>query len=145
LKSKVLLQRLNWVAKSPVLTALAQFFGKRQTEPIFNFSLCDKRCFPYMEDHGPWAGDLRCIELSFYDFVRQLDFAQRYLRIPERLNPQHRITSLRRLPVILLNQVIQVLVGPDERLSGQGALSFQFGDGLMGRPAAEPHDCRSLS
>jgi hypothetical protein len=43
-------------------------------------------------------------------------------RIPERLEPQHRITSLRRLPVILLNQVIQALVGPDERLSVQYAL-----------------------
>src|SRR5262245_23122921 len=27
---------------------LVQFFGRRQTEPIFNFSLCDKHCFPYM-------------------------------------------------------------------------------------------------
>jgi hypothetical protein len=44
---------------------LAQFFEKRQTEPIFNFSLCGKRCFPYLQDHGPWAVDLRCVELSF--------------------------------------------------------------------------------
>jgi hypothetical protein len=38
--------------------------------------------------------------------------------------------------VILLNHVIQVSVGPDERLSGQDALGLQFGDGLVGRPAA---------
>jgi hypothetical protein len=38
--------------------------------------------------------------------------------------------------VILLNHVIQVLVGPDERLSGQYALDLQFGDGLMGRLTA---------
>jgi hypothetical protein len=38
--------------------------------------------------------------------------------------------------VILLNQVIQVLAGPDERLSGQDAISLQFGDGFMGRPTA---------
>jgi hypothetical protein len=38
--------------------------------------------------------------------------------------------------VILLNHVIQVLAGPDERLSGQDALGLQFGDGLMGRPTA---------
>jgi hypothetical protein len=37
------------------------------------------------------------------------------------------------LPVILFNQVVQVLVGPDERLSGQDALGLQFGDGLMRR------------
>src|SRR5262245_66650199 len=38
--------------------------------------------------------------------------------------------------MVLLNQVIQVLAGPDERLSGQDALGLQFGDGLMGRPTA---------
>jgi len=38
--------------------------------------------------------------------------------------------------MILLNQVIQVLVGPGERLSGQDAFGLQFGDGLMGRPTA---------
>jgi hypothetical protein len=38
---------------------------------------------------------------------------------PNALNPsQHRVTPLLHLPVILLNQVVQVLVGPDERLSG---------------------------
>ena len=38
--------------------------------------------------------------------------------------------------MILLNQVVQVLVGSDERLSGQDALGPQFGDGLMGRLTA---------
>ena len=38
--------------------------------------------------------------------------------------------------MILLDNVIQVLVGPDERLSGQYAFGFQFGDGLMGRLTA---------
>ena len=42
-----------------------------------------------------------------YAFVCQLDYAQCYFRIPERFEPKHRITSLRRLPVILLNHVIQ--------------------------------------
>jgi hypothetical protein len=42
--------------------------------------------------------------------------------------------------VILLNHVIQVLVGPDERLSGQDALGLQFGDGLMGRLTAVERD-----
>ena len=35
--------------------------------------------------------------------------------------------------MILLNNVIQVLAGPDERLSGQCAFGLQFGDSLMGR------------
>jgi hypothetical protein len=38
--------------------------------------------------------------------------------------------------VILLNQVIQILAGPDERLCGQDAFGLQFGDGFMGRPTA---------
>jgi hypothetical protein len=38
--------------------------------------------------------------------------------------------------MILLNQVIQLLVGSNERLSGQDAFGLQFGDGLMGRLAA---------
>ena len=42
--------------------------------------------------------------------------------------------------MILLNQVIQVLAGPDERLSGQDAIGLQFGDGLMGRPTAVERD-----
>ena len=47
--------------------------------------------------------------------------------------------------MILLNHVIQVLAGPDERLSGQDALGLQFGDGLMGRLTAVERDLlRSL-
>jgi hypothetical protein len=90
-----------------------------------------------MQDHGSRAGDLRCVELSFFNFVRQLDPAQRYFRIPERLKPQHRITSLRRLPVILLNQVIQVLVGPDERFEWARRLRPSIRRRLDGTP-----DCR---
>jgi hypothetical protein len=52
---------------------LVQIFEGRQTEPIFNFSLRGKHRFPYLQDHGPRAGDLRCVELSFFDFVCQLD------------------------------------------------------------------------
>jgi hypothetical protein len=42
--------------------------------------------------------------------------------------------------MILLNQVIQVLVSSDERLSGQDAFGLQFGDGLMGRLTAVERD-----
>jgi hypothetical protein len=42
--------------------------------------------------------------------------------------------------MILLNHVIQVLVGPDESLSGQYAFGLQFGDGLMGRLTAVERD-----
>jgi hypothetical protein len=42
--------------------------------------------------------------------------------------------------MILLNHVIQVLVGPDERFNGQVAIGLQFGDGLMRRPTAVERD-----
>ena len=42
--------------------------------------------------------------------------------------------------MILLNHVIQVLVGADERLSGQYAFGLQFSDGLMGRLTAVERD-----
>jgi hypothetical protein len=50
--------------ESAVNKVLVQFLERRRTEP--NFSLRGKRCFPYLYDHGPRAGDLRCIELSFF-------------------------------------------------------------------------------
>jgi hypothetical protein len=42
--------------------------------------------------------------------------------------------------VILLNHVIQVLVGPDECLSVQDAFGLKFDDSLMRRPAAVERD-----
>src|SRR5687767_8852527 len=99
-------------------SVLVQFPERRQTEPILKFSLCGKHRFPYLQDPGAQAGDLRCVELPFFDFVRQLDSTQCYCRIPERLKTQHRVTSLLHPPMILFNHVIQVLAGPDERLSG---------------------------
>jgi hypothetical protein len=87
--------------------------------------------------HAPFFGK---VELSFFDFVCQLDSTQRYLRILEYFKPQHRVIPLLHLPVILLNQVVQVLVGPNERLSGQDALGLQFGDGLMRRLNADECD-----
>ena len=99
---------------------LVQFFERRETEPIFNFPLYGKHRFPYLWNHGLWVGDIRCVELSFFDFVCQLDSAQCYFRIPESLESQHRIISLLHPPMILLNHVIQVLAGPDEHLCPLG-------------------------
>jgi hypothetical protein len=128
---------IHYTAKSIVSgTVLVQFFERRQTGPIFNFSLCGNHRFPYLWNHGPRPGDTRCVELSFFDFVCQLDSAQCYFRIPEYLEPQHRIIPLLHPPVVLLNHVIQVLAGPDERLSRQYTFGLQFRDRLMGRLAA---------
>jgi hypothetical protein len=82
---------------------------------------------------------IRCIELPLFNFVCQLNSAQRYLRIPKCLKPQHRITSLLHLPVTLFNYVIQVLVDTDERLSGQDALDPSQNGGMYDRDAALRH------
>src|SRR5262245_4378399 len=71
-----------------ILDGSGAFFREKADRAYCHFSLRGKHCSPYLQDHGPWAGDLRCVELSFFDFVRQLDPAQRYFRIPERLEPQ---------------------------------------------------------
>jgi hypothetical protein len=42
--------------------------------------------------------------------------------------------------MIPLNQVIQVLVAPNERAGGQCAFGLQFGDGLMRRQTAVERD-----
>jgi hypothetical protein len=115
---------------------LAPFFDRRQAEPIstspYAASPASHTC--RIMAPGPVISDVS--KLPFFDFVRQLDSTQCYFRIPEYLEPKHRITPLRRLPVIMLNRVIQVLAGPDERLSGQDAFGLQFGYGLMRLPAA---------
>ena len=53
--------------------------------------------------------------------------------------------ACRKLTVILLNHVVQVLIGPDDRLSGQDAFGLQFGDGLMGRLTAVIFLCAGYS
>jgi hypothetical protein len=114
---------------------LAQF-SKEGRLSLFQLLLTRQALLPIPA--GSWLLDrrLRCVELPFFDFVCQLDSAQCHFRIPKYLEPQHRVTPLLHLPVILLNHVIQVLAGPDERLSGQDAFGLQFGDGLMRRPTA---------
>ncbi len=34
-------------------------FREKADWAYFNFSLRGKHCFPYLQDHGPWTGDLR--------------------------------------------------------------------------------------
>jgi len=44
-------------------------FSREGRLSLFQLLLRGKNCFPYLQNHGPWAGDLRCVELSFFDFV----------------------------------------------------------------------------
>jgi hypothetical protein len=115
---------------------LAQLFERRQTEPIltspYAASAASHIC--RIMATGPVISDVsNCPLLILFANSIPINVTS---ATTERLEPQHRITSLRRLPMILLNHVIQVLVGPDERLSGQYAFGLQFGDGLMRRLTA---------
>jgi hypothetical protein len=78
----------------PVPQGSGAIFREKAECAYFNFSLRGKHFFPRLQDHGSWAGDLRCVELPFFDFVCQFDPAQCYFRIPGCLKPQHWITSL---------------------------------------------------
>jgi hypothetical protein len=90
-------------------------FSRKGRLSLFQLLLTRQALLPIPA--GSWLLDrrLRCVELPFFDFVCQLDSAQCHFRIPKYLEPQHRVTPLLHLPVILLNHVIQVLAGPDER------------------------------
>jgi hypothetical protein len=105
-------------------SVLVQFFEGRQTEPISTS--------PYAASTASHTCRIMALGLVISD-VSNCPFL---ILLANCLKSQHRITPLLHLPVILLNQVIQVLAGPDERLSGQDAFGLQFGDGLMGRPTA---------
>jgi hypothetical protein len=116
-------------------------FGRPSTRL---FSLRGKHCFPYLQDHGSWTDDLRCVELPFFDFVCQLDSAQCYFRIPECLNPQHRITSLlgdglMRRPTAVDCDLLRGLIIIDRFLEGA------YGGRLISILTQQEIDCPCLS
>ena len=72
---------------------LVQFFDRRQTKPLSTSPYAVSTGFMPAGSLSPWAGDLRCVELSFFDFVRQLDSAQCYFRIPDALRSSDNISA----------------------------------------------------
>ena len=59
----------------------------------------------------PSDHELACLELPFLDLLRQLDSADRDHRIFESFEPEHRADPVFHAPMILFDQVIQVLAG----------------------------------
>src|SRR5262245_42773588 len=97
---------------------LAQFFERRQTESIstspHTASAASHTC--RIMASGPVISDVsNCPFLILFANSIPLDVTAEF---PNVLKPQHRIRSAAHPPMILLTHVIQVLAGPDERLSG---------------------------
>src|SRR6266851_527479 len=64
-------------------------------------------------------------ELSLADAMHQLDAGDRDRRIPEPLEAEHHRDALLHAPMVLLNQVVQVLRRAQLRVRGQRAIGFQ--------------------
>jgi integrase/recombinase XerD len=65
-------------------------------------------------------------ELSLADAMHQFDAGDRNRRGREALEAQHRGDSLFHAPMVLLDQIVQVLRRPQLRLGGQQAIGFQL-------------------
>ena len=65
-------------------------------------------------------------ELSLADAMHQFDAGDRNRCGREALEAQHRGNSLFHAPMVLLDQIVQVLRRPQLRLGGQQAIGFQL-------------------
>src|SRR5260221_2112245 len=65
-------------------------------------------------------------ELSLADAMHQLDARNRDRRIPEPLEAEHHSNALLHAPMVLLNQVVQVLRRAQLRVRGRQAIGFQL-------------------
>src|SRR6202163_3256587 len=64
------------------------------------------------------------LELPLLDLLCQLDARDRYDRVVESLESQHRPDSLLHSPMVLLHQIVQVLVDRTWTRPGSSPLSF---------------------
>jgi len=70
--------------------------------------------------------ELAGVELALLDLLRQLDSAYGDYRVFESFEPQHRSNSLFDSPMVLFNQVVQVLAGSDSHSLGKIARFLHF-------------------
>src|SRR5450432_3710662 len=68
-------------------------------------------CVPQFRHRGIAPAEFARLKLPLLDFLCQLDSGDRYDRVVESLESQHRPDSLLHSPMILLHQVVQVLAG----------------------------------
>src|SRR6266851_4269383 len=80
-------------------------------------------------------------ELSLADAMHQLDAGDRDRRIPEPLEAEHHRDALLHAPMVLLNQVVQVLRRAQVRVRGQRAIGFQLAHRTVRCSVAVQRDC----
>src|SRR5450432_294865 len=64
------------------------------------------------------------LELPLLDLLCQLDARDRYYRVIELLESQHRPDPLLHSPMVLFHQIVQVLAGSNLDATGSSPLSF---------------------
>src|SRR6266481_798880 len=80
-------------------------------------------------------------ELSLVDAMHQLDAGDRDRRIPEPLEAEHHRDAPLHAPMVLLNQVVQVLRRAQLRVRGQRAIGFQLAHRTVRCSVAVQRDC----
>ena len=70
--------------------------------------------------------ELAGLELAFLDLLRQLDSTNDDCRVVESFEPEHRPSPLFDSPVVLFNEVVQVLAGSDSHSFGKFARLLHF-------------------
>src|SRR6267142_1976694 len=80
-------------------------------------------------------------KLSLPDAMQQLDAGDRDRRIPEPLEAEHHSDALLHAPMVLLNQVVQVLRRAQLRVRGQRAIGFQLAHRTVRCSVAVQRDC----
>src|SRR5258708_2819339 len=80
-------------------------------------------------------------ELSLADAMHQLDAGDRDRRIPEPLEAEHHCNALLHAPMVLLDQVVQVLRRAQLRVRRQQAIGFQLAHGTVRCSVAIQRDC----
>src|SRR5215831_2551241 len=95
--------------------ALLQLCGQK--------SSCKCRVPQFRQSRYP-NPELARLELALLDLLRQLDSANGDCRVVESLEPQHRPNPLFHSPVILFDQVVQVLARSDLHCLGEFPAAF---------------------
>jgi hypothetical protein len=85
-------------------------------------------------------------ELAFANAMHQLDAGDGSSRIPEAFEPEHYVHPRFDVPMILLDQVVQVFRGSQFRSLGQRRVGLHLADRSMRcRVAVQSDRCRSAS
>jgi len=104
-----------------------------------------KRCAPQFRHRRVPFPELPCLELILLDLLRQLDSANGDCRVVESFQSQHRPKPLCHAPVVLFDQVVQVLARSDQHSLGEFACRLPFPDCAMRGSLGVQRDLRRFA